>query len=52
MTTIGSYQVKVQIQPTAEEIACLSPARENDMPIDWSCNWLNFWKNTSFDVKT
>ncbi|MEH2169857.1 MAG: hypothetical protein V7K41_25045 [Nostoc sp.] len=51
MTTIGSYQVKVQIQSTAEEIVCLSPARENDMPTDWSCNWLNFWKNTSFDCQ-
>ncbi len=21
------------------------------MPIDWSCNWLNFWKNTAFECQ-
>lgn len=51
MTTIGSYHVKVRIQSTAEEIAYLSPARENDMPTNWSCNWLNIWKNTSFECQ-
>ncbi|MDZ8055379.1 MAG: hypothetical protein RMX68_028400 [Aulosira sp. ZfuVER01] len=51
MTTIGSYQVKVRIKSTTDEIAFLSPAKANDMPTDWSCSWLNFWNNANFECE-
>jgi hypothetical protein len=48
LTTIGSYQVKVLIESNTEEIAFISPASINDLPTDWTCDWLNIWNNTSF----
>ncbi|MBD2569945.1 hypothetical protein [Anabaena lutea] len=48
MTTIGSYQVKVLIESNTEEIAFISPANIDDLPTNWSCNWLNIWNETAF----
>ena len=47
MTTIGSYHVKVLIESNAEEVAFISPATIDDMPTNWSCNWLNIWNETA-----
>ncbi|MEA5576590.1 hypothetical protein [Anabaena sp. UHCC 0451] len=47
MTTIGSYQVKVLIESNTEEVAFLSPATIDDMPTNWSCNWLNICNETA-----
>ncbi|MBD2385226.1 hypothetical protein [Cylindrospermum sp. FACHB-282] len=51
MTTIGSYQVKVLIQSASEETALISPASADDMPTNWSCNWVNFWRNMDFECQ-
>lgn len=48
MTTIGSYQVKVLIESNIEEIAVISPATIDDLPRNWSCDWLNIWNGTAF----
>ncbi|WP_413174015.1 hypothetical protein [Anabaena azotica] len=48
MTTIGTYQVKVLIDSKTEEVAFLFPATIDDMPTNWTCDWLNIWKTTSF----
>lgn len=48
MTTIGSYQVKVLIESNTEEVAFISPATIDDMPTNWSCNWLNICNETAF----
>jgi hypothetical protein len=47
LTTIGSYQVKVLIESNTEEIAFISPVSIDDLPTNWSCDWLNIWNNTS-----
>ena len=51
MTTIGSYQVKVLIESSNEEIAIIAPASFDDMPKNWDCNWLNIWNETTFDCQ-
>ncbi|MBD2041312.1 hypothetical protein [Microcoleus sp. FACHB-672] len=51
MTSIGSYHVKVQIQAGGDRFASLSPAREADMPADWSFDWLGLWQNTDFECQ-
>jgi hypothetical protein len=51
LTTIGSYQVKVQIESTVEETAFLSFATIEDMPTDWDFDWLSLWQNTSFECQ-
>ncbi|MBD2301482.1 hypothetical protein H6G80_04985 [Nostoc sp. FACHB-87] len=51
MTHIGCYQVKVQINALAQDNAFLSPASIDDIPNNWSCNWVNFWKNTNFECQ-
>jgi hypothetical protein len=48
LTTIGSYQVKVLIESNTEEVAFISPATIDDMPTNWSCNWLNICNETAF----
>jgi hypothetical protein len=48
LTTIGSYQVKVLIESNIEEIAVISPATIDDLPRNWSCDWLNIWNGTAF----
>jgi len=51
LTTIGSYQVKVQLQSAGEQLAVLSPATEEDMPNDWTFNWSSLWQRTDFDCQ-
>ncbi len=29
----------------------LSSAKKNDMPTNWSFNWLNLWQNTDFECQ-
>ncbi|WP_334863187.1 hypothetical protein [Nostoc sp.] len=29
----------------------LSPAKKNEMPTNWSFNWLNLWQNTDFECQ-
>ncbi|EDX74512.1 hypothetical protein MC7420_4036 [Coleofasciculus chthonoplastes PCC 7420] len=51
MTTIGSYQVKVQLQSAGEQLAVLSPATEEEMQNDWTFNWSSLWQRTDFDCQ-
>jgi hypothetical protein len=51
LTTIGSYQIQVQIESTVQETAFLSSATIEDMPSDWDFDWLNLWRNTSFECQ-
>ena len=51
MTTLGSYQVQVRIESSVDEIAIISTAQEQDMPTNWSFDWLSLWLNTNFDCQ-
>ncbi|AFZ55832.1 hypothetical protein H6G54_26945 [Anabaena cylindrica FACHB-243] len=48
MTSIGCYQVKVLIESSSEEIVFISSAIIDDLPTNWTCNWLNIWNETAF----
>jgi hypothetical protein len=52
LTTIGSYQVKVQLQSAGEDYAMLAPARVEDMPNDWSFDWPGLWQRADFDCQS
>lgn len=52
LTTIGSYQVKIQLQSAGEDYAMLSPARVEDMPKDWSFDWPGLWQSADFDCQS
>ncbi|BAZ15741.1 hypothetical protein NIES4071_76130 [Calothrix sp. NIES-4071] len=51
MTTIGSYQVNVQIESTQRQLALLSSATEQDMPTNWTFHWHRLWENTDFECQ-
>jgi len=51
LTSIGSYQVKIQDRSAGEQVALILAAKEDDMPRDWSFSWSSLWKNTDFECQ-
>ena len=43
-----SYTVKVTDNIGAAQYEVLEPAIQEDMPTDWTCNWVNFWNRADF----
>lgn len=46
-----SYTVKVTDNVGVAQQAALEPAMEEDMPTDWTCNWVDFWEKADFDCE-
>ncbi|MCF3578725.1 hypothetical protein [Planktothrix agardhii] len=51
MTPVKSFQVSVLAQTGTQQTALLTPATEEDMPTDWTFNWLLLWQATDFDCQ-
>lgn len=46
-----SYQVKINTNTSEGESAILTPASQSDMPVDWSCDWVNIWSMMDSDCQ-
>lgn len=51
MTPVKSFQVSVLARTGTQQTALLTPATEEDMPTDWTFNWLLLWQATDFDCQ-
>jgi hypothetical protein len=51
MGHIGSYHVSVKIKDVNNQRAVLTPAKAEDMPIDWSFDWPGLWQRSDFDCQ-
>jgi hypothetical protein len=49
--SLNSYGIKVLTPSGMAFEAVLEPATAKDMPIDWTCNWVNFWNRADFDCE-
>jgi hypothetical protein len=46
-----TYAVEVLNQSGVVQKAVLEPATKEDMPMNWTCNWVNFWNRADFDCE-
>jgi hypothetical protein len=49
--SLHSYAIKVVDSSEIAFEAVLEPATAEDMPINWTCNWVNFWNRADFDCE-
>jgi hypothetical protein len=49
--SLNSYGIQVLTPSGMVLEAVLEPATAKDMPIDWTCNWVNFWNKADFDCE-